>query len=107
MKTTSLISLIYGLVLILSGFMEYSFQNRILSLIIEVFGGIIIILSSLYFGEKKIHKYILIGLSLLLCAYYGYNFSKTLYFFQALLTMVSFYIFVRELVMILRITKPE
>ena len=104
MKTTAYISLIYGLIVILSGLMAYRFSNNVFSLFIEVLIGIIILINVFFMmKEKKMSFYILCVLSFLLTIFYGYNFSLDTQFFQGILTIISFFIFVYELIKIFKI----
>jgi len=108
MKTTSYISFIYGLIVILSGLMAFRYTNSFASLIVEVFLGIII-LANVFFMmmEKKPSFYVLLVLSFLLAIFYGYNFSQTHHFFQGLLTGISFFIFMYELIKLFKIFGAE
>ncbi|NGX34045.1 MAG: hypothetical protein K1060chlam1_00392 [Candidatus Anoxychlamydiales bacterium] len=108
MKTTSFISLIYGLIIILSGIMAFRFTNQLTSLVVEVGLGIVI-LANVFFMmmEKKPSFYILLVLSFLLAIFYGYNFSQTHQFFQGVLAALSFFVFIYELLKILKIFGAE
>jgi len=108
MKTTAYLSLIYGLIIILSGIMAYRFTNLFSHLIIEVGLGIIIVGNVMFMlMEKKISFYVLMILSFLLAIFYGYNFSQTTQFFQGVLAAISFFVFILELLKILNIFKTE
>lgn len=104
MKTRAFVSLIYGLIVIFYGVMGYSYEYSLASVLIEIPTGIIILIN-VYFlmKEKKMALYVLLVLSFLLSIYYGYNFSKTTHFFPALLTTVSFFVFMDEVLRIFRV----
>jgi len=108
MKTTAYISLIYGLIIILSGIMAFRFDDSIASLFVEVIAGIII-LANVFFMmmEKKISFYVLFIISLLLAVFYGYNFSQTTQFLQGILAAISFFIFVYEFLKIFKVFGEE
>lgn len=108
MKTTAYISLVYGLIVILSGVMAFRFENNIISLFIEVLAGIIIT-GNVFFmmREKKASFYVLVILSFLLAIFYGYNFSKTNQFFHGILAAISFFVFIFELLKIFKVFKVE
>jgi len=108
MKTTSFISLIYGLIIILSGIMAYRFTNQLTSLIVEVGLGIIIAANIFFMMmEKKISFYLLLALSFILTIFYGYNFSQTTQFFQGVLAAISFFVFIYELLKIFKVFGAE
>ncbi|NGX27929.1 MAG: hypothetical protein K940chlam1_00101 [Candidatus Anoxychlamydiales bacterium] len=108
MKTTAYVSLIYGLIIILSGIMAFRFANSMASLFIEVLAGIII-LANVFFmmQERKFSFYLLFVISFLLAIFYGYNFSQTQHFFAGILTAVSFFIFIMELLKIFKVFGAE
>jgi hypothetical protein len=108
MKTTAYISLLYGLIIILSGIMAYRFENNTISLYIEIPIGIIII-GNVFFmmKSKKLSFYLLLGLSLLLTIFYGYYFSKTYQFFNGLLAGISFFVFIYEFLKVFKIFGAE
>ena len=108
MKTTAYVSLIYGLVIILSGIMAFRFENSFISFFVEIGAGIII-LGNVFFmiKEKTLSFYVLLILSFLLAIFYGYNFYKSYQFFPGLLTAISFFVFVYELLKIFKIFKTE
>ncbi|NGX44605.1 MAG: hypothetical protein K1060chlam3_00775 [Candidatus Anoxychlamydiales bacterium] len=108
MKTTAYISLIYGLIVILSGIMAFRFTSSLTPLVVEVFLGIVI-LANVFFMmlEKKPSFYVLLVLSFLLVIFYGYNFAQTHQFFQGLLTGISFFVFMNELLKIFKIFGAE
>ncbi len=108
MKTTAYVSLIYGLIVILSGIMAFRLTNSLFSTFIEVFAGIII-LGNVFFmmREKKMSHYALLALSFLLAIFYGYNFSLSHQFFHGILTAISFFVFVFELLKIFKVLGSE
>ncbi|HEU64051.1 MAG: hypothetical protein KR126chlam4_00142 [Candidatus Anoxychlamydiales bacterium] len=108
MKTTAYISLIYGLIIILSGIMAFRFTDKLAPLVVEVFLGIVI-LANVFFMmmEKKPSFYVLLVLSFLLAIFYGYNFSQTHQFFQGVLTGISFFVFIYELLKLFKVTGAE
>lgn len=104
MKISPFVSFIYGLIVILSGIMSFRFENKLIALLIEIPLGAIIIGNAFFMMlEKKLSYYVLLILSFLLAIYYGYNFSQTTHFFPALLTGISFFVFVHELLKIFRV----
>ncbi len=108
MKTTAYLSLIYGLIIILSGIMSFRFMGRLIPFIIEVGLGSIILANVIFMIlEKKLSFYVLLILSLLLAIFYGYNFSHSNHFFQGVLASISFFIFIYELLKILKIFGAE
>jgi len=104
MKTTAYISLIYGLIVILSGVMAFRFDDSLPSLFIEVFLGIFL-LGNVFFMMigKKFSFYVLFIISLLLAVFYGYNFSQSNQFFQGILAAISFFIFIYEFLKIFKV----
>ena len=59
----------------------------------------VLIMMAAYFmmREKKLSFYILMVLSFVLTFFYGINFSKTHQFFQGLLALISFFVFIFEM----------
>lgn len=108
MKTSSFISLIYGLIVILNGIMSFRFENNLTALLVEVPLGVIII-GNIFFmmNEKKFSFYVLFIVSFLLAIFYGYNFSQNYHFFNGLLTAISFFVFVHELLKIFKVFGAE
>lgn len=108
MKVTAYISLIYGLIIILSGIMAFRFTSNLMPLVVEVGLGIII-LANVFFMmmEKKLSFYVLLVISFLLAIFYGYNFSQTHQFFHGVLTAISFFVFIYELLKIFNIFGAE
>ncbi|NGX63998.1 MAG: hypothetical protein KR126chlam6_01422 [Candidatus Anoxychlamydiales bacterium] len=103
MKTTAYISLIYGLIIILSGTMEYRFEASYAALFIEVLAGIIIVFNVFFMLQnKRFSNYVLLTISLLLAIFYGYVFSQTPRFFPAILTAISFFVFIIGILQIFR-----
>lgn len=108
MKPKAFVSLIYGLIVIAYGIMGYSYENKILTALIQIPCGILILLNIYFFiKDKKISNWILLILSFLLSIFYGYIFSQTTHFFPALLTGISFFIFMYEILRIFRVFTVE
>lgn len=107
MKKSAFISLLYGIIVILSGVTTFSLSYNLVSLLEGFFG--IILLINVYFlmKNKKLSFYVLFVLSFLLTIFYGYDFSQTNNFFPALLTAISFFVFIFELLRILKVFKEE
>jgi len=108
MKTTAYVSLLYGLIIILSGIMAFRYADSQMALFIEVLAGIIILLNIFFMlQERKFSFYILLVISFLLAIFYGYNFSQTSQFFPGILTAVSFFVFIMELLKIFKVFGAE
>ncbi len=105
MKTTAYMTLLYSLIVILGGIMSFRYADMTISLFVEVFLGIILFISSLFMLKEMMFSFYSAAiLSLLLAIFYGYNFSQTHLFFQGIMSAISIFIFVFEIIKIFRIS---
>ena len=93
MKIASYTALLYGLIVILSGCMEFRISGSYLALFFESFlGALIFVLAILALNNKKYAVYVIAAAALFLMIYYGYFFSLSSNFIPGFLTAVSGYI---------------
>jgi len=103
MKTTPFLTLIYSLIVILSGFMDYQNTDRYLAIFFEAPIGVIIFLSAIVMIKDKTYTYYISAIfSFFLIIYYGYYFASTTNFFPGLMTAISAYIFVMQFIKIFK-----
>jgi len=103
MQATPYLTLVYSLIILLSGIMDYQHTDRYLALFYEAASGVVIFICSLFMIKNNIMAhYISAGCSFLLIIYYGYFFASTTNFFPGLLTALSAYIFVMQFIKIFR-----
>jgi uncharacterized membrane protein (UPF0136 family) len=103
MKTNSYITLLYSLIVILSGYMAFSHFNKGIYLLVETGLGTIIFINVFFMiANKKWAFYITICLSIILAIFYGYSFAGSTNFFPGLLTAVSAFV---AAINILKLTK--
>ena len=88
--------------------MAYTYQNSFSSLFIEVTSGIIVLINIYYMIHGKIFSfYIVLAISGLLTIYYGYNFYQTHDFFQVVMSGISFFIAIYQIIKIFNLAGPE
>ena len=103
MGTIPYLTLLYGLIVILSGLMDYQHTDRFLAIFFEAPLGALIFISSLFMIKNKaLAHYIAATCSFIMIIYYGYFFASTVNFFPGILTAVSAYIFVMQFIKIFR-----
>jgi len=103
MQAIPYLTLVYSLIVILSGIMDYQHTDRYLALFLEALLGAVIFVCSLFMIKNKIiAHYISAACSFFLIIYYGYFFASTIHFFPGVLTALSAYIFVMQFIKIFR-----
>ena len=108
MRPTTYITLIYGILVFLSGTMDYQAQNNLVALFVETGLGTLFLINIYFMRYRKaFSEYVAVGITLTLSIYYGYLFSTTTAFFPGLLTFIGAFIIVLHLIRIFNISTPD
>ena len=104
MKTAPFLSILYGFLVFLSGFMDFQYNQKILALIIEVTFSLIILANAIFYTRYQ--NYILLAAAGLLIIFYCIEFALTHRFLAAILTAVSVLICILQLIKIFKLDEP-
>jgi hypothetical protein len=108
MKTTSFFTLVYSIIVFLSGMMAFRHADNMLGLYVEVSLGIILFVDSIFMViRKKYADYIALISAAFLVFFYGYHFSGSHNYVFGVLSGVSVFMVIILVVKIFRISGEE
>jgi len=108
MKLSSFFTLIYAIIVLLSGFMSFQYADHMPGLYFESLLAFVLLVNSYFMMKgKKIADYVALTCSLALLIFYGYLFSESPEFFEGVLTGLSVFMVIILVIKLFKVPGSE